>query len=58
MNKPIKIGNKEHGYFIKRVRSYPVSSYSLKVYNKKLSKRDRRTAKSLYRRYLNNKKRD
>ena len=58
MIKPIKIGNKEHGYFIKRVRSYPINSYSLKIYNKKLSKKDRRTSKNLYKRYLKNKKRD
>ena len=58
MNKVLRIGNKEQGFFIKRVRTYPINSYSLNIYNKKLFKKDRRTSKHFYRRYLKNKKRD
>lgn len=58
MTKPIKIGKKETGYFIKRVRTYPSETYSVKVYNKKLCKKDRRTSKNIYKRFLKNKKRD
>ena len=58
MNRSIKIGKKDNGYFIKRVRTYPSSTYSTKIYKKKLSKKDRRTSNNLYKRYLKNKKRD
>ena len=58
MDKPIKVGKKEHSYFIKRVRTYPANTYSNKTYKKRLSKKDRKTSNHIYKRYLRNKKRD
>lgn len=60
MNKPINICTKnkkkvKYGYFIKRVRTYPKSSYSRKI-NKRLSRKDKFLSNDIYRMHLKNKR--
>lgn len=56
MDKPLKVGeNKpDTAYFIKRVRKYPVDTYSKEKLNQKLSTKDKITSNKIYKRHLNN----
>lgn len=58
MNKPIKLKSKrtEASYFIKRVRTYPVETYSKEKLNQKLSLKDKKTSNEIYKKHLANKK--
>ena len=45
----------EAGYFIKRVRTYPIETYSKEKLKQKLSRKDRKTSNEIYKKYLENK---
>ena len=57
MKKNIKYNNVDKSYFIKRIRTYPLKTYSKEKIKDKLSLFDKRISNQIYKQYLKNKKR-
>lgn len=57
MYRTLPIGDTPYGYFMTRVRTYPISTYSTKKYKGvRMSLKDKRTSNKIYRDYLKRKK--